>query len=90
MVLQIFDVNKINTICYNYKSMKKKNLDLSKILEHHENIFNEFNKKLENILNISRENESDKKKQKKQKYPKAKKLKEKNMIIVNIFNQPMD
>ena len=27
---------------------------------------------------------------KKQKYPKTKKLKEKNMIIVNLFNQPMD
>ena len=27
--------------------IKKKNLDLSKILENHENIFNELNKKLE-------------------------------------------
>ena len=59
--LQIFDTNKFNAICNNYEEMKKKNLDLSKILENHENIFNELNEKLENILKIKRENENDKK-----------------------------
>ena len=59
--LQIFDTNKFNAICNNYEEMKKKNLDLSKILENHENIFNELNEKLENILKIKRENENAKK-----------------------------